>query len=875
MFDLNQAIREWSRNLRRNETMEDADLVEMESFLRDEIDRQMAAGLDAEAAFRTAVSRSATAEALGREYGKFRFHQKHYPFWHPARFMPALAWNYVKVAARKMRKHKGYTFINILGLSIGLACTILICLYVKDELSYDRHHRNARDIYRLAFREERGYKSVDYPITSGGIAPALLKEVPDVRNAVRFMRIFDELVSCQEKQFYEKRIFFADESVFEAFTFPLIQGDPKTALAEPFTAVITEDMAKKYFGDADAMGRVLRLDGGRDFHVTGILKNVPPNSHFRFDLLASMKTRSESLAEEWRPSSCYTYLLLKDGASPAQFEKTFSDFFNAHRGKNDKRNFYLQPLTQIHLRSHLEREIEPNGDIAYVYILCSVAFFVLLIAGMNFMNLSTARSASRAREVGMRKVAGADRKHLILQFLGESVLLTLAAFAIALIAIELFLPVFNHLAGREIKTGYFSNPILLLGLLIFGVIVGVLAGSYPAFVISSFQPVKVLKGTLKAGAKGAGFRKVLVVVQFSLSIFMIAGTIVIGRQLDFIQNKNLGFDKEQAVVVPIDDSEIRKKYSSLKGELLQSPRIASVSAGTSIPGLGINHDAFIPEGSAEAEDIGHILIDYDFIRALGIRVKDGRDFSKEAGDKPLQAFLLNEEAAQMLGWGSPVGKSLRLGDMKKGTVIGVVNNFHFLSKHQKIDPLVMSLLPSPEYMYFIVIKIRPGSIPETIAFLKDKWKEFCPARPLNYYFLDENYEALYRNEEKLSALFRDFTGLAIFIACLGLFGLASFTAVQRTKEIGIRKVLGASAANLVRLLSLEFTRWVIVANIIAWPTAYYFFRRWLQSFAYRIGLGLETFVLAAVLAWAIALLTVGFQAVKAALGNPVDLLRYE
>jgi putative ABC transport system permease protein len=779
--------------------------------------------------------------------------------------------NYARTALRNLLRHKTYSLINILGLAIGLACSILIFLYAQDELSYDRYHKNAKQIYRLAFTENRGYKTVNYPITSGGIAPALTKEVPNVLNAVRFTRPFDPVITYREKQFYEKRIFYADESVFDVFSFSLVRGDPKTALAEPSTVVITPETAKKYFGDEDSMGKVLRLGAGQDYTVTGVVQEIPRNSHFKFDMLFSLKTLEENFAEEWRPSSCYTYLLLKDGYAPSAFEEMFPNFFEKYRAKGDQRQFYLQPLTKIHLYSHLEREIEPTSDIAYIYILSTVALFVLFIACLNFMNLSTTRSVNRAKEVGMRKVAGAHRGQLIRQFLGESILMTVLAFVLALAFIQIFMPAFNRLAGKELTLGLLSHGLMVLGLAGFAVAVGAAAGSYPAFFLSAFEPVHVLKGRLKAGFRGSGFRKILVLVQFSLSIFMITGTVVIGRQLNFIQNKNLGFDKEQVVVIPVEDRETQKAYPALKTELLRNANVLSVSAGTNIPGMGINHDSFLPEGQAKEETIGHILVDYDYIKTLGLDVQAGRDFSEDYGDAAGAVHILNEEAAKMLGWESPVGRRLS----QKGRVIGIVKNFHFLSKYQKIDPLVISLLPQSEYIRRMIIKIRPDTIKETLEFLKDKWRMFIPGRPVNLYFLDEQYEALYRKEQKLNSVFRYFTGLAIFIACLGLFGLASFTAATRTKEIGIRKILGASAANLVRLLSLEFTQWVILANVIAWPVAYYAMTRWLGNFAYRTSLGLGPFVLAAASAFVIALLTVSFQAVKAALANPVDSLRYE
>jgi len=779
--------------------------------------------------------------------------------------------HYLKTALRHFRRHKGYSFINISGLAIGLACCILILIYVRDELSYDRYHKNAKRIYRLAFTENREYKTVNYPITSGGIAPALIQEVPDVVNAVRFTRPFDRLVTGKDKQFNEQRIFYADASIFEVFSFSLIQGDAKTALAEPSTVVITRDMARKYFGSEDPMGKILTLGAGQDFRVTGVLQEIPLNSHFRFDMLFSMKSLEKDLAAEWRPSSCYTYLMVKDHFVPSDFEAIFPDFFKKYRVHGDQRQFYLQPLTAIHLHSHLEREIEPNSDIAYVYILSTVALFVLLIACLNFMNLSTARSANRAKEVGMRKVAGAGRARIVRQFLGESILMTALALILALGLIQVFMPAFNKLSGKELTPGLLNPGLMILGLAAIAFVVGAAAGGYPAFFLSAYEPVRVLRGRPKVGSSGSGFRKILVLIQFSLFSFMIIGTVVTRRQLDFIQDKNLGFDKDQVVVVPVEDRGTQKAYPALKTELLRDSKIVSVSAATNVPGMGINHDLFLPEGQDKEETIGHILVDYGYIQTLGLEIKEGRDFSAEYGDAPGTVHLLNEAAAKMLGWESAVGKRLN----QNGRVIGVVKNFHFLSKYQKIDPLVISLLPASEYIQRVIIKIRPDPIKEILDFLNDKWRMLVPGRSMNYYFLDEHYEALYRKEQKLSGVFSYFTALAVFIACLGLFGLASFTAEQRKKEIGIRKVLGASAAGLVGFLSMEFTKWVVLANVIACPVAYCIMSRWLRNFAYRISIGAGVFALAVTVAMVIAFFTVSFQAVRAALANPVDSLRYE
>ena len=572
-------------------------------------------------------------------------------------------------------------------------------------------------------------------------------------------------------------------------------------------------------------------------------------------------------------------MLLPKDYSFTDLEKKFPDFIRRHRGEKASESYtlYLQPLVRIHLHSNLAFEIEANSDIRYVYIFAAIAFVILLIACINFMNLSTACSASRAKEVGLRKVLGAERIRLIKQFFGESLALSLVALPFAVALIELFLPAFNVLTGKDLNIDYFGNSIVFLGLIGILLFVGILSGTYPAFFLSSLRPAAVLKGRLKAGSESSLLRKVLVVVQFSVSIVLIAGTITITSQMDFIRNKKLGFDKAHVVVMPVARSGIGENYETFKRELLQNPNVQSVSGSTSAPSFIPTRSVFIPEGAEEGErlTLRNVLLDYDFIKTFGLELKEGRNFSRDFVTDQKEAFIVNEAAVSEFGWESALGKKLIDLEGPRGFVVGVVKNFHFRSKHQKIEPLIFSLLPSSRYVYFISVKINPSNIKDTLLFLKSQWKKFSSRWPFEYFFLDDNYDRLYKSEDRLRRVFFTFTSLSIFVGCLGLFGLAAFTAEQRTKEIGIRKVLGASVPNILILLSKEFAKLILLANIIAWPVAYLVMSRWLQNFAYRIVIEIWIFLLSAILALFVAMITVSFKAVKAALSNPVDALRYE
>jgi len=804
--------------------------------------------------------------------------------------------NYFKIAFRNLIKHKAYSAINISGLAIGIACCMIILLYIRNELSYDKFHKNAGQIFRITAKiefENRIYETTQSPAP---MAPALVRDFPEVLNAVRIYRIswHRNFLRYKDKLFYEDRFFYADPSFFEIFSFPLIQGNPETALKEQSSLVITEKAARKYFGDDDPLEKILTLNNSEDYKVTGVLRNIPQNSHFKFEFLASLSPEIVNASWSWQANNYKTYILLRKDSSSQELEKKLPSFGEKYLAgeiesldpeyqKEIKRikpvfTYYLQPLTGIHFHSHLLDEFEANSDITNIYIFSFLAFLILLIACVNFMNLSTARSTMRAKEVGLRKVIGARRSQLIKQFLGESFIVTTLAALISVVLLEVFLPYFNNIAGTQIKFSFIHNPSALFMILGIVLSVGLISGSYPAFFISSFIPIKVLKGTLATGRNGFLFRSLFVVFQFAVSIGMIFGFLIVKEQLNFIRNRKLGFNRDNMVVVSLPDGVSRQKYEIIKIEFLKNPQVIHTAASSYVPGgERISDNPFIPEGFRRDQALGcqTLKVDHDFIETYGIELAEGRDFSKNIISDKTEAFVVNEAFVRRLGWKTAVGKRIEwdYSVNRKGMIVGVIRDFHFMSLHQKIEPLVLHIYER-EFNYLSVL-VRTQNISETINLLRNAWSKVRPNIPFEYYFLDDNFNSLYKSEQKLSQIFNYFSLFAIFVACLGLFGLASFHTERRTKEIGIRKVLGASVTNITVMLSKEFTKWVLVANIIAWPVAYYAMSRWLQSFAYRISIGPGIFVFSAAVALLIAMLTVSSQAIKAAIANPAKALRYE
>ncbi len=794
--------------------------------------------------------------------------------------------NYLTTSLRNLRKYKGFSFINLIGLAIGMACCILILLYVRDELSYDRYHANAERIYRVTreWFNDDGTSSLHLGHVAPPITPLLLNDFPDIEEAVRIQSPGRMLCSHEDRHFMEEGIIFAEENIFSVFSFELLVGDPRTVLRDPFTLVISEKAAQKYFGDKDPLGQTLKLENRIDGKVTGIVRAAPPNSHFHFEIIVSLASLKQMYGprefENWSSNNYASYLLMPPDYDIGLLKAQVPAFLDRHKGEDYHRSntLHFQRLTDIHLTSHLDSEIEPNSNIVYIYIFSAIALFVLLIACINFMNLSTARSSIRSREVGMRKVVGARRSDLIRQFLSESLLLAFFALVLAVILVAIVLPAFGRFVERDLGFGLLQNPELLLGLLLIAVIVGIVAGSYPAFILSSFRPVQVLKGTRgPAGRGGSLFRTTLVVSQFAISIILIISVAVVFQQLRYSRSKGLGFNREQVVVLPTSNL-IRQRFDSLRTQLQAHPGIVSVAAARRVPSgrlLDSSGARVISGDSADPVNfrIAFVRVSHDFIPTFQMEMTSGRNFSREFPTDLKEAFILNEAAVKGLGWTAEdaLGRSIGYGP-RTGKIIGVVRDFHFESLHQEIAPIVFYL--QPDYRH-VIVRIRPEDIPTTMGFLKERWTELRPNYPFDYFFIDENFDSLYRTEEKLGQVFGVFSLLAIFIACLGLFGLASFTAERRIKEIGIRKVLGAPVGNIVFLLSRDFTKWVLAANLIAWPIAYYAMHTWLQNFAYRTGIPVILFLLAGAIAFCIALLTVSFQTIRAALGDPADALRYE
>jgi len=797
--------------------------------------------------------------------------------------------NYLKIAFRNVKRHKGYAFINIAGLAIGMACCILIISFIATELSYDRFHKNSDRIYRLCLDANLGGNQIRMPINTAPSGPALIQDYPEVLDAVRLRPLQNVSIKNKDIEFFEENALYADNSIFNVFTFPMIKGNPQSALKTAYSMVMTEDTAKRYFGDENPIGKILKVDNQFDYSVTGIVENVPKNSHFTFDILCSFESlyvRNREAMEEWMNFNLYTYILLQENPDPKVLENKFPALIDKHMGAVLKAvggeiNFFLQPLTKIHLHSHMENEIGANSDIAYIYIFAAIALFILFIACINFMNLATARSALRAREIGIRKVIGAERKELIRQFLGESLIYSLFSLLVAVLLAHLVLPVFRSLSGRDFTIDYFGMPWLIPGLIGMILFVGFVAGSYPALFLSSFQPVKVLKGNLKAGAANSRFRSILVVGQFVISIGLIISTGIILNQLRYMKNKNMGFEKQNLIVVRTSAGPARESIDSIKQEFKNIPGVLNAGLTSQVPGREANVSPFVPEGFStnESQLMKNIDIDQDFIPTMGIEVTAGRNFSSEFGTDSSSAIIINETAARKFGWTDPIGKKIEhfsgeeIEDRTAKTVVGIIKDIHMSSLHSLIMPLYIN--NESDDLDNIAIRINPNNVGGTIDKLRAKWKELYPNQSFDYYFLDDSLATLYESEGRLSQIFSSFTLFAIFIACLGLFGMASFTAEQRTKEIGIRKVLGASVSGVVVLLAKDFLKLVLLANIISWPIAYFAMKKWTQGFAYQAETGVWMFVITGVLAVVIALLTVSFQSIRAALSHPINAIKYE
>lgn len=815
--------------------------------------------------------------------------------------------NYFTIALRNLAKHRFYTFINVAGLAIGIAACLVIVLFVISELSFDKHHEKANRIYRVNSEILFGESHYNLALASAPLAETMLHDYPEVEATVRFRSRGSYLVKKNEtgENIKENDVMWVDSSFFKIFTVPMLKGNPANALADPNTVCISQKVADKFFPGAEALGQTLILDNNYSVKITGVFADMPESGHFKFDILISMSGLDEAKSSTYLSNNFNTYLLLREGADAAALEKKFPGFIEKYIGpqaaqalggdfsmekfiaSGNKFEYTLIPVGDIHLHSDLTGDIRPNGNISYVYLFSAIALFTLLIACINFMNLSTARSSNRAKEVGVRKVMGSLRSHLVRQFLTESVLLSMFSFLLALGLAYLFLPVFNSLSQKSLflPWGELSFYAILVGA---ALVVGMMAGLYPSFFLSAFKPVNVLKGNVALGMKSGLIRSSLVVFQFVISIFLVIGTITINKQLNYIQTKKIGFEKDQVIIVH-DAYALRKNAQAFKDEVLKNSAIQSGTLSGFLPvNSWRNDNTYWPEGRTLTEESMVGLqtweVDYDYVKTLGMKIKEGRFFAEEFPSDS-SAIVINESGARQFGFlPDPIGKKI-LGytgnnpdgtpdksSLRAWTVVGVVEDFHFESLKQNISPLAFFLNKSTGSVAF---RFEAKNTQEVIQAIEKTWKTLAPGQPFEYSFLDQDFADMYKNEQRLGETFGVFAALAIIIACLGLFALTSFTAEQRTKEIGIRKVLGASVGSIVFLLSREFGKLILIAFVIASPLAWYAVDWWLKEYTFKVEVGLLVYLGAGMVSFLIAWFTMSFQSFRAASNNPVKALRSE
>lgn len=803
--------------------------------------------------------------------------------------------NFLKIALRNLWRNKLNTFINIIGLSVGIASCILITLHVVDEFSYDRFFKNSERIYRVALNRIYPENSIGYAIIPHSYGPAIKEDFPEVEAQCRIMDFNNEFIlRYEDKIFKEDNFIFADTNFFDFFSIDLISGDSKTVLADPMSIVVTESMAKRYFGDQDPLGKIL-IGAFGEIMISGVCANPPENSHMEFDFIGSIYVNNFIRNVNYISFSTHTYIRLQEGISSesvqsklpdlvkryaaGQIEQSMGVSFEEYTKAGNGYDYFLQPITNIHLHSKLESEMKPNGDIRYVIIFISIAIFILIIACINFINLSTAQATERAKEVGIRKVVGSEKKFIVRQFLFESVFVSFFSLWIALIFVELFLPVFNNLAHKSLSIDYLGNFKVIPVLLGVSLIVGIIAGIYPSFFLSSYKPVEVLKGKFGSSKRGKILRYSLVVFQFTISIGLIAFTLLVNSQIRYIMNKNLGFDKDRVMVIDRMFS-LRENMQVFIDEVELMPNVQSISlAGSEVQG-GFYFGAMLQrDGNSEVLTTRGLMVDDHFIKTLNMEIVDGRDFSEEFNDS--LNVIVNEAFVKEFDFKDPIGARFRFRvndqlPFSEYTISGIVKDYHYNSLHQPIQSFI--IFNSEGFRggaRQLNVKFKGGNVNKTIQEIENKWNEFSNESIFSYYFLEDRLARLYDMEQNSMKMFSIFSILAIIIACVGLLGLASYMAVQRTKEIGIRKALGATVSKIIMILSYDFTKWVVIANIIAWPLAYLLMRNWLKNFAYQTNISILTFLIAGGVALFIALTTIIYMAFKAARKNPVDSLRYE
>ncbi|MBN1271108.1 MAG: ABC transporter permease [Candidatus Aminicenantes bacterium] len=802
--------------------------------------------------------------------------------------------NYLKIAFRNLKRQKGFSLINISGLAIGMACCLLILLYVSDELSFDRFHKNGDRIYRILSYSTIGGTTRNFAISPSALAPAAAESIPEIELYCRLYEFGNMRLQHGENIHEFPTWHSADEDFFSIFSHDFIEGNPDTALRQPYSLVLPKSTAIRIFGRTDVLGETLHTpnENPLEVKITGVIEDIPKNSHYHFDMLLSTLTfrarqneqqqdrqRRQSFLDEPYYFQAYSYLFLQENADPEDVQAKIMAVVEARWGdllrqRGVTREYPLQTLKDIHLRSNYEAELGHPGNINYVYLFSAVALLVLIIACFNFINLSTAKSAKRAKEVGLRKVFGAYKKQLIKQFMGESILLSMFGLVLGLILVLLALPIFNNLTNKQFNTYQLLSLTVILGLFTIIMVTGFIAGSFPAFVLSSFHPVETVQGKFASGKKSSLLRRFLVVIQFAISIFMIIGILVILKQLDFMKNKDFGFNKNHMVVI-INRGRVTDAF---KNQLLQNPEVVSVSFSHSVPGQYLGDDTFLPEGRSSEETVraSAFFIGYDFIETYEMEIVWGRDFSKKFPSDTREGIIINQKMAADIGWGeSDIGKELVnvSSNNARKKVIGIVKNFHHKSLKMEINPTVLNLIPQGGR--YTTVRIKPEDVASTLGFLEGLYQKTFPGQEFEYYFIDDDFRSKYPEEEKVQKIYFYFGFLAIFVAFLGLYALASYTIEQKTKEVGIRKVLGAKTQGLVFSLSKEFLKWVLLANILAWPTAFIIMNNWLKNFAYRIDIAWWMFIASGILTMTIAVMTISYQAFKSAISDPVEALRYE
>jgi putative ABC transport system permease protein len=908
MFDLEEAVKKWKKSLRKNEALEDGYREELESHLRDKIDYLKEQGFSDEDAFIEAVKKIGDRDRIGEEYFKADTRKlTGRPPWKKGLLSMALIPNYIKTAFRKIKRQKLFSFINIAGLAVGLACCAVIILYVVNELTYDTFHKDKDRIFRVNAYQVNQVGEFYMAATPGPLGPMLKDTFPQVEEATRVVPPYENpdsvLVVRNDKRFFETRVFFVDNAAFRIFYMPFLKGTPEHALTRPHTVVLTESTAKKYFGEENPIGEILQIEVDydigiervelQDYEVTGVIEDAPMNTHFKYDMLLSMPTflaNRQDFDTDWtNPHTKYNYIKLQAGTDPSSFEEKMvlasqevTRQFEEQYDRSLKVNFDLQPIGRIHMSSYVRREIEVPGNWYYVTIYSMVAFLILLIGCMNFVNLSAALSATRTREVGLRKVIGAQRKQLIGQFLGESSLITFVAFIFSLVLMNVLLGPFNRMAGTELSITGLTRPLVFVPMIALLVLVAIGSGAYPAFILTAFRPGEVLQGRLAQKLRGTGVQKVLVVGQFAISVFLVICTLTVFKQLNFMRGQALGFDMDQKLILRVKSNldHLRRDYEAIKRDFISNPYVTGATVSSSVPG---DHDDGGYYMTTREEDFSDVMrlkvntVDYDFIPEYGIKMIAGRPFDKENRSDINEAFVINRAGLTELGIPTPedaIGKRYQAHYHRMWkTIVGVTENFHYRGMQEAVEPLLLDIETS--LMDTITLSVSTENINVLMKGVRSAWEEHFRGVPMVYSFLDENFDRVYRYESQMGRMLGITTTLGLIIACLGLFGLAYFVANFKRKEIGIRKVLGASHWDIVSLLSKKFTGLVLVSVVVAGPLAWYAMTRWLQAFAYRVDLGWFVFAAAALGALVIAMATVSLQGMRAASLDPANSIRNE